>query len=203
MTRAAAILGAFLLAGCAATGDRAPEGETRQAARQAEILARDSWALRGRIAVSDGRDGGSARVNWEADPDRYELWIYAPLAQGTWRLTGGPDGAELTGPKGTFAGEDAQSLLVEHLGWHVPVTGLRHWVRGIPAPGQPGDMEYDSRGRPAVLRQNGWTVSYTEWADYPGLSMPRRIEAEYSPYRVKVVIQDWALKRPEALSERK
>lgn len=193
----------LVLAGCATTGIVPPDREAAQSERRQEILSRESWALRGRIAVSDGRDGGSARVNWEAGPERYELWIYAPLAQGTWRLTGQPDGVELTGPKGTFRGADAQALLAEHLGWHIPVTGLRHWVRGIQAPGPASAVEFDGRGRLALLQQDGWTVTYTDWSDYPGLAMPRRMEAEFPPYQVKLVVQDWALKRPEALGERR
>lgn len=192
-----------LMAGCASTGVKPPDGEQSQAERRAEILARDNWALRGRIAVSDGRDGGSARVNWEAGPQSYELWIYAPLAQGTWRLTGKPGEVELAGPEGTFRGNDAEALLSRHLGWHIPVTGLRHWVRGIKAPGPVTTMAFDGRGRLAVLEQDGWRVTYTDWTDNPGLSMPRRIEAEYPPYQVKLVVQDWALKRPKALGERR
>lgn len=183
-----------LLAGCAAPGGVAPEGESAQAEREQEILERERWALRGRIAVSDGEDGGSARVNWDAGPEDYELWIYAPLGQGTWRLEGGPQNAVLTGPEGRFEGADAQSLLERHLGWHLPVAGLRHWVRGVRAPGRVESMDFDSLGRPATLRQDGWTVTYRDWSRYPEFDMPRRIEAEFPPYQVKLVIQDWALR---------
>lgn len=189
-----ALLTAVLAAGCAAPGGVTRDGASLQTERERMILERESWALRGRIAVSDGKDGGSARVNWEAGPELYELWIYAPLAQGTWRLEGGADEAVLTGPKGSFRGTDAQSLLARHLGWHLPVSGLRHWVRGVRAPGAVEAVEYDARGRLATLRQDGWTVTYTQWASYPVLDMPRRIEAEFPPYQVKLVVQDWALR---------
>lgn len=195
---AVAALTAILVTGCAAPGGVTRDGPSVQAERERMILEREDWALRGRIAVSDGKDGGSARVNWDAGPEQYELWIYAPLAQGTWRLEGGPDTAVLSGPKGSFQGADAQSLLSRHLGWHLPVSGLRHWVRGVRAPGPVEDVEYDARGRLAILKQDGWTVTYTQWASYPGLDMPRRIEADFPPYQVKLVVQDWAL--PEATS---
>lgn len=183
-----------LVAGCASPGGPAPDGNALQAERRQLVLERESWALRGRIAVSDGEDGGSARINWDAGPEHYELWIYAPLAQGTWRLEGGSEGAVLTGPEGSFRGPDAQSLLVRHLGWHLPVAGLRYWVRGLEAPGQIASVEYDARGRPAFLEQHGWTVTYEDWASYPELDLPRRIEAEFPPYRVRLVVQDWALR---------
>lgn len=188
----------MLLGGCATPGGQDPDGEARQAAREQLILERESWALRGRIAVSDGEDGGSARINWDAGPNRYELWIYAPLAQGTWRLEGDSEGAVLAGPEGTFRGPDAQSLLIQHLGWHLPVTGLRYWVRGLEAPGPVGDLEFDAKGRLAVLEQDGWTVTYTDWSSYPELDMPRRIEAVFPPYQVKLVVQDWALRELSA-----
>lgn len=189
---------AILLAGCATPGGQAPDGKMNQAARERLILGREAWALRGRIAVSDGEDGGSARINWDAGPNRYELWIYAPLAQGTWRLEGDSESAVLAGPEGTFRGTDAQSLLIQHLGWHLPVTGLRYWVRGLEAPGPVGAIEFDAKGRLAVLEQDGWTVTYTDWSSYPELDMPRRIEAEFPPYQVKLVVQDWALRESSA-----
>lgn len=189
-----AAMAVILATGCAGPGGVMPDRGAVQAERERMILERESWALRGRIAVSDGEDGGSARINWDAGPEQYELWIYAPLAQGTWRLEGDSDGAVLTGPEGDFRGPDAQSLLVRHLGWHLPVSGLIHWVRGVRAPGPVESVVLDDRGRLQTLRQDGWTVTYDQWADYPGLDMPRRIEAVFPPYQVKLVIQDWALR---------
>lgn len=188
------VVSCILLAGCAAPGGVQQDVAETQAERERRILDREHWALRGRIAVSDGQDGGSARVNWEAGPEHYELWIYAPLAQGTWRLEGGPASAVLTGPKGSFRGDDAQALLERHLGWHLPVAGLRHWVRGLRAPGPVESAEYDGRGRLASLKQQGWVVTYTDWSRYPEFDMPRRIEAEFPPYSVKLVVQDWAIR---------
>lgn len=191
--------------GCAST--RAPlpqdEAERLQATRESRVLSYGDWALRGRIAVSDGEEGGSARVNWESDDSGYELWIYAPLAQGTWRLHGDSSGAVLEGSGGTYRARDASSLLVRHLGWHLPVDAMRHWARGVRDPGPPARVSYDARGRPSVIRQSGWTVRYTDWAEYPELVMPRRIEAESPPYTVKLVIQDWALRGPGRVSAQK
>lgn len=176
--------------------------EARQlmAARESRVLAHDNWALRGRIAVSDGRDGGSARVNWEANEDRYELWIYAPLAQGTWRLNGDETGAVLQGPQGSFHGEDAASLLARHMQWHLPVEAMRYWARGLRAPGSSAQASFDPRGRLQALEQSGWTIRFTDWTEYPEFEMPRRIEAESPPYSVKLVIQDWALRGAKRVS---
>lgn len=195
MSRLLPLLLILLVAACATPGvPVAPrEAAEMQQAREDRILGFEHWALRGRIAVSDGRDGGSARVNWEADGGGYELWIYAPLAQGTWRLHGDEQGAVLEGSKGTFRDRDATALLARHLGWHLPVEAMRHWARGMRAPGEPARVEFDARGRPEVLEQAGWTVRFTDWAEYPQLVMPRRIEADSPPFSVKLVIQGWAL----------
>ena len=56
-----------LLAGCTTTA-------TRQAAPAASVEVLDNqrgqvveWTLAGRIAVSNGRDGGSGRIDWQQD----------------------------------------------------------------------------------------------------------------------------------------
>lgn len=186
---------ASLLAGCAAPGGPVPSGQAERlhGEREARVASYERWALNGRIAVSDGNDGGSARVRWEARGEVYELWIYAPLAQGTWRLHGDAGEAVLEGSGGTWRDEDPALLLARHLGWHLPVNAMRHWARGMRAPGVPARLSFDDRGRPRVLEQAGWTVRYTDWAEYPGLILPRRIEAEAPPYSVKLVVQGWAL----------
>lgn len=195
MSRILVVFTVVLLAGCTVSAPRPAADPAAQQHRRVEILARRDWSLRGRVGISDGQEGGSARIRWETDGDQYELWIYAPLGQGTWRLSGDGHSATLAGPKGTFSGPNADTLLIKHLGWHLPVESLTWWVRGLVAPHAPADVTYlDQRPMlPAAIHQAGWQVAFTEWADYARFDMPRRIEAVQAPYKVKLVILDWAL----------
>jgi outer membrane lipoprotein LolB len=136
-----------------------------QARREAALADQSEWRLSGRIAVSDGKDGGSGRIDWRQDGERFRIEIRAPVSRRTWRLSGGPDGATLEGlDDGTRSGPDAEALLRDAVGWTVPIADMVAWARG--ARGQGGArVEFDDAGRLAVLEQRGWTVEYRAWIE--------------------------------------
>ena len=55
-------------------------------------------------------------------------------------------------------------LLEQTLGLRLPVTGLRYWVRGLPAPGPTALLQTDAAGRLTRLEQNGWVIEYPSYA---------------------------------------
>ena len=80
-----AISCAALLSACAAGPVRevlppiAGSPEAHQVQRETGLAAQASWSLQGRIALSNGRDGGSGRIEWSQNADRYEAVSYTHL----------------------------------------------------------------------------------------------------------------------------
>lgn len=194
--RAARGFAVLALAGLLAACGRAPVRDAdlasleRQAARETSLAAQDAWSMSGKIAVSDGRDGGSGRIDWRQDGERYRIEIRAPVTRRTFRLTGGPEGATLEGlDGGPRSGPDAEALLQEATGWRVPVADMVAWARG--ARGQGGAaLDVDADGRPAVLRQRGWTVEYRAW-DAGDPPMPKKVFARNGERRVRLAVERW------------
>jgi outer membrane lipoprotein LolB len=144
--------------------------------------------------VSDGHEGGSGSLTWTQDGDHYDFVVRAPITGRSFRLRGGPDGAELDGLKGgPVHGRNAQRLLRRALGWQVPVEQLRAWVRGLRAPGSRAQLAFDREGLPSQIVQDGWTVRYPDWFAEQTPPMPRKVYAERKPYRVRVAIESWTL----------
>jgi outer membrane lipoprotein LolB len=182
-----------LLAGCA-SAPRMDSGQWRALAPGDEPARVDAFRVSGRLAVSNGRDGGSAGFLWIQDGDRFEVELRQPVSQRTWRLRGDSGGAVLEGdPAGARRADSAEQLLSEALGWTVPVQALVRWVRGLPGAGDAGAGERDDDGRLLRLEQDGWQVDYRGWhEDGP---WPTRIHARQPPYSVRLNIQDWAVRR--------
>src|SRR5688500_19532061 len=44
-----------------------------QAQREAALAAHPDWSLQGRVALSNGRDGGSGRIDWQQQGGRYTV----------------------------------------------------------------------------------------------------------------------------------
>lgn len=152
----------------------------------------DLFRLSGRLAVSDGKDGGSAGFLWIQRGDRIEFELRQPVSQRTWKLVADDTGATLEGgDDGPRSAASAEALLIEALGWHVPVDALRDWVRGLPTAGPVVASERDAQGRLSMLEQDGWRVEYRDWLD--GGDWPTRVRAQQPPYSVRLNIKNWAV----------
>ena len=193
------LLSLALLAGCATT-------PTRPAVPAASAEVLDSqrgqvveWNLAGRIAVSNGRDGGSGRIDWQQDSGSYVISLSAPVTRQGWRLSGDATHARLDGIKGgPREGADAESLLREATGWEIPVGALGHWIRGIGAAEHefgPVNVSYGPDNLPLQLQQAGWSVEYAGWMPVPnGPVLPTRLVATQGQAKVRLVMDAWTLR---------
>jgi len=187
------VLAALLLAACAAPLRRASESSAldAQSHRETALADQSAWHLIGKIAVSDGRDGGSGRIDWRQDGDRFVIEIRAPVSRRTWRLSGSPDGATLEGlDGGPRSGPNAEALLQQEVGWTVPVADLVAWARGARGVGA-AEIEFDAENRPARIQQRGWSVEYRAWSEGPAPRLPRKVFAASGERRVRLVVERW------------
>ena len=156
-----------------------------------------AWAMTGRVALSNGKDGGSGRIEWRQGQGRAEITLSAPITRQSWVLRLDGAGAELDGvPNGPIRGADAGPLLRDATGWDVPVAALGCWVRGARAGGGLQDVavQFAEDGRIKRIAQGGWTVDYEAWSQTPGgLDLPARIVATRGASRVKLVVDRWSV----------
>jgi outer membrane lipoprotein LolB len=166
-----------------------------QAARVALLAAHPRWSLQGRVALSNGHEGGSGRIDWSQDGARYDVALSAPITRQSWRLSGDGAQATLEGlAGGTRRGSDPQALLHDATGWTIPVAALSSWVRGAADPEQsPARLQYGADGRLARLEQAGWTIDYADWQLEPavGTELPGRLTAVRDDARVRLVVDTW------------
>ncbi|MFD0739892.1 lipoprotein insertase outer membrane protein LolB [Lysobacter koreensis] len=173
--------------------------QARQLAREAALRGEPDWSLAGRIAVSNGRNGGSGRIDWQQVGPRYEVSLSAPVTRQSWRLAGDAAGARLEGiDGGPREGADAGELLRAATGWDIPVAALAEWVRGVRADGLgPAVVSYGADGRLARLAQGGWEIDY-RWPDAAAgaasadaQALPARLDARRGDARVRLIVDAW------------
>ncbi len=198
-----ALLGLCLVAllfGCATVPEPAPEREKQAAwrARLAELSAVEQFSLKGRIAVRIDDEGWQASLRWRQQGEAYDIHIFGPFGRNIARLEGDEDHAVLRTADGeSFAAPDAEGLMVEQLGWQLPVSGLRHWVLGVPAPEEATrQVTLDDLGRPAALRQSGWEVTYPKYKGDERNALPGRVQLSQSVVSIKLLVDEWQLSMP-------
>ncbi|MFP5505683.1 MAG: lipoprotein insertase outer membrane protein LolB [Gammaproteobacteria bacterium] len=184
----AACLCVLLVAGCT----QLPPRPTAATAAWS-VPAWPDWEMRGRIAVRAGEEGWHASLAWRQTGEAFDLNLSGPLGQGALRLHGDAAGVTLERADGLRdRAADADSLLLRHTGWSLPVSGLRYWVQGLAAPGRPAEWERGADGRPLRLRQDGWDIRYVEYQQTPDRSpRPRRIELARDGLSARLLIDSW------------
>lgn len=209
MKRLASVALAMLLAGCASLPPSAPgrgdavAGDAAQRVR-AEALgladadcAAPDWTMAGRVALSNGKQGGSGRIEWTQGAGSSRLLLTAPVTRQGWQLDVDGAGATLEGlPGGPLHDEDAARLLRDATGWEIPVAALGCWLRAAAADTArfgPARIDYGMDLLPRRIEQGGWSVAYDGWKPDPSsaLPMPARIDAQRGSDRVRLVVDRW------------
>lgn len=157
----------------------------------------DQWTVSGRLALSNGRDGGSGTLTWSQDGERGELVFVGAFGRGGWRLTTGPELAVLQTADGqVHHAENVADLVQQQTGWQVPVDALRYWIRGLPQPQSEVRLERRRDGRLSALQQHGWLVRFDGVLQTAPGNPPRKITADRNGHRVRLLVTSWSVDSP-------
>ncbi len=178
----------LLLAGCAVT----PTSESTGQYGEKSPAAISDWQLSGRFSLTRQDQGWHASLFWQERGDQYQLKISGPLGQGAFRLRGDADGVLLEQSDGqTLAARDAEALLYQATGWHLPVSGLRYWIRGLPVPESHAQASRDAQGRLTRLEQAGWVITYSRFELIDGVYWPIKLRLVRADISLRLVIDNW------------
>ncbi len=192
------IVGLLLLSGCAPLQHRKTESPGAALAYQARVehlQSLDYWTLRGRLALTDGNEGGSGNLTWQKDGDETRMSFYGAMGKGAWQLQAGPAGARIELANGeTHLAPTIAELVLQQLGWKVPVEALSWWIKGLADPGKWENRLLDESGQLMKLSQFGWEVEFGNYGEVSGSRLPSKLTARHGKYRVKMVVKTWDLK---------
>ena len=179
-----------LLAACATTP------RTPVVVVQPELV--NAFDLTGRVNVRVENKGYPGRIHWQHGPESDELWLYSPVGSGVARMRQDSSGAVLIASDGKeYRGRDLKLLTRRILGWDLPLNGLQYWVRGLPWPAlETIEQQYDANGRPKLLKQGAWQVTYLDWTPVGADGLPSKLDLSGEGLRVRLVVEDWKLNVP-------
>jgi outer membrane lipoprotein LolB len=155
------------------------------------------WTAQGRVAVRTLNEGFSATFRWRETPAEGQIEVRGAFGAGATRIVRHDDLIAIETADGQplevappYASLDA--VLEARLGFALPITSLRFWVMGIPAPGRPVE------GTAGEFQQDGWHVTsslYSVVRGAPG-ALPTRIELTRTGTRVRLLVDAWQIGVP-------
>ncbi|WP_435628233.1 lipoprotein insertase outer membrane protein LolB [Candidatus Ferrigenium straubiae] len=151
------------------------------------------FALNGRIAVKYNGSRHSAGLRWTHTAQSDEILLLAPLGQTAARVYRDAQSATLDDGDKHYQAVNTEALMQQVLGWYLPLSGLHHWVLGLPEAGSPAQIERNGNGQIAVLRQGSWEVHYQRYPDDRPDSLPTRLQLSREGLQVQLLIDEWEL----------
>lgn len=186
----------LLLFGCSARQVSPVNSAAAQLAYQDRVVhlgAVSGWDLAGKLSLDDGHDGGSGKLGWQVRPQSDQLDFRGALGKAAWRLVIDEQGAALHKADGTISrAPDIDQLVLDEVGWTIPVDSLRWWVLGLAAPGTDARLDLDEDGHLVDLKQHGWHISFERYRSFENHQLPGRLVATSGDRRVKLAVIDWA-----------
>ncbi len=163
-------------------------------ARKKILQAINTWRISGKIAVRTPQESGSASINWSQQGSQYQVSLMGPLGANGMKLAGGPGHVVMTTANGKhFSAPSAEQLLSKQWGYHIPISSLRYWVRGLPVTGVPFNARYDQSNRITSLVQSGWNVQFAGYALQGGVELPMKVFATSQAMDAKIMIYNWQI----------
>jgi len=189
------------LTACSITPTEPIDQERAQAAwlsRQTALKQITHWRLDGRIAISQGEDFYAVNLRWRQKHADFNIDISGPMGSGHFKLKGVQHGDVYLrdSDQNNYHAQNPETLVYQHTGMHIPVNGLFYWVRGLPDPSLPQQQvaELDQQGHLQKLVQDGWTVEFSDYADFVEHQLPEKLVIQHDDIEIKLIVHRWQLR---------
>lgn len=190
----------FLLNGCAGLSDKPLSSSTTinhylsWSERKNQLKQLRDWQASGNFAVhSNQKLGVNASFSWQQNEKSYQFHLLGPFGSPSLLLKGDAQHVTLITAQKSYQATTAEKLLQKQLGLRLPVSQLRYWLRGLPAPQARYTSNLDAYNRLLKLRQSGWQVNYLHYTNRGKIDLPDRLLLSYQHWQIKLLILDWNL----------
>ena len=172
---ASLVFASLFLAAC--TSIAPPAEENSDWARQRNQLQDlDSWELRGRVNVRYDNESHTPTINWLQQSNEYEIRLWGTLNAGNTLIVGRPGYVTLESGGETLSANSPEDLILQELGYELPVSQLNYWIKGLPAPDSDAQLSFNELNQLTTIEQAEWTITLSDMRQYGALSLPRRVE---------------------------
>ena len=151
-----------------------------------------AFALKGRLGVVTQKQGFSGGINWQHQITNDNIDVFSPVGGKIANIAKTPSQVTLTDQKGhSVSAQDAESLTETTLGFRLPLTGLSDWAIGRPSASKIDAASWDETGRLTALKQDGWDISFENYAVQNGVDLPSKILLKSEKVNLKLLVEKW------------
>jgi outer membrane lipoprotein LolB len=133
------VIAVSMLTACATQSRTATTAQAELAYQQRHdyLVSLVDWSLTGRLAASNGDEGGSGTLTWRHNASVTQMSFRGAMGKGAWELQASPGQAQLRFADGReFSATTIAQLVTAHMQAKVPVDALSWWVFGLARPNE-------------------------------------------------------------------
>ena len=162
-------------------------------ARKAQLQKLHAWQLTGVIGVRTANHSSIADIVWHNNLRKATMVISAPLSFSSMSLSRSGNYYTLVTPKKKLRSTNPELLMEQQLGWSLPIASLHYWVKGLPTNSSAYHAKFDRYNHLAILKQQGWTLHYSNYVSVKNVDLPAKIVMSNSYWNFKLIIHQWML----------
>lgn len=188
------LIAGLWLAGCAAPGVPPEKVSPQEQVERHQLLQQiDSWRLKGRLAIINSYEAWHLNLEWRQHNGNYQIELWGPFGSGRVQLVGDARSVRLIdSEQQIYYSSDPESLLYEHTGVKMPVSGLRYWILGLTDPQfEPKHPRRDAAGRLLEVQQENWQIAFKRYSRIDGMDLPDKLFVDKQDLQVKLVVDNW------------
>lgn len=186
----------FILLFSTACTNTAVENKQSIVIREALLKNLNQWHIQGRLAITNGVEAYSVKLQWKQQDDTFHLAIIAPVGHQGVILTGNNKQMIAKFSNGqVIHAQNPESFLQKQMGWDLPVSQLRYWILGSTKPQQNIVLD-QSTNLPTLRKVSGWKIEYLQYKIVQKLALPKRIDMEKGDIKIRLIIDNWEFLAP-------
>lgn len=153
------------------------------------------WTIKGVIGIRYNGKADSANYIYSQDGDDFSIKLYGPLSIGSVEIKSNTNKVIFIDSKGNKTqANNVKNLMVQQLGWYVPVEGLKYWIKGVAIATQQANKQVDSHNLTQTLVEQGWKISYNGYKIFANkYPLPTKIKMVRDDLYLKIIIKSWAI----------
>ena len=190
------LLSSLIIAGCAvAPAAKAPLNQRLSLeTRTNQAINLRSWKIDGLVSIVTSDQELSANLRWQQHlQENYQINLFGPLNMGAVSITGNASSVVLKANNNVYQAKSAEGLLLQYMGWTLPIDNLYYWVRGIAAPNSFSVVQTDHFNHLVMLKQNGWEIDYLRYTSVNNIDLPSKLSLKNQYMIAKLIISRWSL----------
>lgn len=116
--------------------------------------------ISGRFSIKNKEKNYYGNLTWSRTGNNEALDFNSPIGQTFARIVIESNNVTLTTNKDTYTGDDLDNMMIEELGFTLPLNYLHYWIQGVEFP---NELITETLNNGFI--QLGWRVEYLEWQD--------------------------------------